>query len=105
MADADEEKRKAAMAACQEMQDLYVYLSLHFSVQNSPWRTHRYLYIMKQTDYTGYDVEMMTKIKLIDAGPEGYVEWELPITSFYSNMNNVMHGGAAGVLLGTLGRD
>jgi acyl-coenzyme A thioesterase 13 len=59
----------------------------------------RYLYIMKQTDYTGYDIEMMTKIKLIDAGPEGYVEWELPITGFYSNMNNVMHGGAAGVIL------
>jgi acyl-coenzyme A thioesterase 13 len=55
---------------------------------------------MKQTDYTGYDVDMMTKIKLIDAGPEGSVEWELPITSYYSNMNNVMHGGAAGVLMG-----
>lgn len=54
---------------------------------------------MKQTDYKGYDIEMMTKIKLIDAGPEGYVEWELPITSFYSNMNNVMHGGAAGVIM------
>jgi len=79
MADANEAKRKA-MAACQEMQDLY-------------------LYIMKQTDYVGYDVELMTKIKLIDAGPEGYVEWELPITEFYSNMNKVMHGGAAGVIL------
>ena len=80
-------------------------VALHFSVQCSPWKIHRYLYIMKQTDYTGYDVEMMTKIKLIDAGPEGYVEWELPITSFYSNMNDVMHGGAAGVLLGTSRRD
>lgn len=57
---------------------------------------------MKHTDYTGYDVEMMTKIKLIDAGPEGYVEWELPITSFYTNMNGVMHGGAAGVILGRM---
>ena len=56
---------------------------------------------MKHTSYTGYDVQMMTNIKLIDAGPEGRVEWELPITSFYSNMHDVMHGGAAGVLMGT----
>jgi acyl-coenzyme A thioesterase 13 len=38
---------------------------------------------------------------LIDAWPEGKVEWELDITPFYSNLNGVMHGGAAGVIFGT----
>ena len=101
MADADEAKRKA-MAACQEMQDLYVILHIFTSCGCLQLDTCRYLYIMKQTDYDGFDVQMMTTIKLIDAGPEGWVEWELPITEYYSNMNKVMHGGAAGVILGML---
>lgn len=63
----------------------------------------------------------MTKVRLLDAGPEGYVEWELDVTDFYANLNGcfskltlncyahacwyvgvkgVMHGGAAGVIFG-----
>ncbi|KEF54637.1 uncharacterized protein A1O9_09079 [Exophiala aquamarina CBS 119918] len=46
----------------------------------------------------GYDVELMTKLVLLDAEPEGRVVWELEITEFYANQNGVMHGGAAGVI-------
>lgn len=69
----------------------------------------------------------MTKVVLLDAGPEGWVHWELKVTEFYANQNGtygdsrpfmsqpvlcastdlnssrllgVMHGGAAGVIFG-----
>lgn len=38
-------------------------------------------------DTQGYDVEMMTKLRLVDATPDGTVEWELEITPFYGNLN------------------
>ena len=67
----------------------------------------------------GYDLELMKNIRLIEAWPEGKVVWELDITPFYANLNGalhwkplassrinteqkpgVMHGGAAGVIVG-----
>ncbi len=35
----------------------------------------------------GYDVELMTKVRLLDAGPKGTVRWELEVTDFYANQN------------------
>jgi hypothetical protein len=40
----------------------------------------------------------MENMKLIDAGPEGSVLFELYIDDRYGNLNDVMHGGAAGVI-------
>jgi len=71
--------RQAAFKAVQDMLDLY-------------------FHIMKKENYDGYDLELMRNIRLIDAWPEGKVEWELYITPFYANLNGVMHGGAAGVI-------
>jgi len=60
----------------------------------------RYWAIVKanRQDYQGFDRRLMRDIKLIDASPEGAVTWELAITPAYANLNNVMHGGAAGVI-------
>lgn len=40
----------------------------------------------------------MTSIQLVSASPSGSVEYTLPITPAYANLNGVMHGGAAGVI-------
>ncbi|KAI9725974.1 MAG: hypothetical protein M1828_002302 [Chrysothrix sp. TS-e1954] len=45
-----------------------------------------------------YDYDCMSRAKLLDAGPEGSVLFEFTIDRRYSNMNDVMHGGAAAVL-------
>jgi hypothetical protein len=44
---------------------------------------------MRLTRQQGYDVELMTKMVLVDAGPEGRVVWELEITDFYANQNGL----------------
>ena len=40
----------------------------------------------------------MENVKLIDASPAGTVDFEFLIDERYSNINGVMHGGAAGVI-------
>jgi hypothetical protein len=35
-----------------------------------------------------FDRDLMRDIKLIDAGPEGSVLWELHVTPAYSNLNS-----------------
>ena len=40
----------------------------------------------------------MENLKIVDAIPEGTVDFELLIDERYTNLNNVMHGGAAGVI-------
>lgn len=54
------------------------------------------------TSRQDFDSEVMKKMKLVDAGPEGYVQFELTIGNEFSNLNDVMHGGAAGVIFGML---
>ncbi|KAH6717686.1 HotDog domain-containing protein [Leptodontidium sp. 2 PMI_412] len=58
----------------------------------------RYLLIAKSTDFTGFDRHIMENVKLIDASAEGTVTFEFYIDERYSNVNGVMHGGAAGVI-------
>lgn len=40
----------------------------------------------------------MSTVQIIDATPDGTVTFDLVIDSRYSNVNGVMHGGAAGVI-------
>ena len=40
----------------------------------------------------------MDNVKIIDASPEGTVDFEFYIDERYANLNGVMHGGAAGVI-------
>lgn len=40
----------------------------------------------------------MDSVKLVDAAPEGIADFELHIDESYTNINGVMHGGAAGVI-------
>jgi acyl-coenzyme A thioesterase 13 len=40
----------------------------------------------------------MENVKIIDASPEGTVTFDFLIDERYSNVNGVMHGGAAGVI-------
>lgn len=41
------------------------------------------------TRFQGYDLEFMKNIRLINAWPDGRVEWELEITDFYANLNGL----------------
>ncbi|KAF2669063.1 thioesterase family protein-like protein [Microthyrium microscopicum] len=49
-----------------------------------------------------FDEDLMKEVKLLDAGPEGTVLFELLMDSKYSNLNDVMHGGAFGVVFDML---
>jgi hypothetical protein len=40
----------------------------------------------------------MDNVKIIDASPEGTVDFEFYMDERYANVNGVMHGGAAGVI-------
>jgi hypothetical protein len=40
----------------------------------------------------------MDSLKIIDASPAGTVDFEFYIDESYTNLNGVMHGGAAGVI-------
>lgn len=45
-----------------------------------------------------FDQHVMENLKLLAAGPEGSVLFELLIDDTYGNINGVMHGGAAGLI-------
>jgi acyl-coenzyme A thioesterase PaaI-like protein len=40
----------------------------------------------------------MENLKLINATPQGIVDFEFFVDERYANINGVMHGGAAGVI-------
>ncbi|KZM21820.1 uncharacterized protein EKO05_0003135 [Ascochyta rabiei] len=77
---ADESKKKAR-AAVQAMFDRYELLASQ-----------------RPKGHVDFDSEVMKNMKIVDAGPEGSAEFELYIAPNFSNLNNVMHGGAAGVI-------
>ncbi|CAG8974225.1 hypothetical protein HYALB_00007388 [Hymenoscyphus albidus] len=58
----------------------------------------QYHNIRKARCYQGYDVDLMKNLKLVAATPKGTTTYELLIDERYSNLNGVMHGGAAGVI-------
>ncbi|KAL5119032.1 hypothetical protein ACEQ8H_002956 [Pleosporales sp. CAS-2024a] len=45
-----------------------------------------------------FDRDVMESMKLVDAGLDGSVTFEMTMVPSFSNLNNVMHGGAAGVI-------
>ncbi|KAF1915570.1 thioesterase family protein-like protein [Ampelomyces quisqualis] len=49
-------------------------------------------------DHIDFDREVMENMKLVDASLDGAVSYEMTIAPNFSNLNNVMHGGAAGVI-------
>jgi len=58
----------------------------------------RYLLISASQNFNGFDKHIMENVKLIDASPKGTVTFEFLIDERYTNINGVMHGGAAGVI-------
>ncbi|OJD20562.1 hypothetical protein ACJ73_08103 [Blastomyces percursus] len=54
--------------------------------------------IMQQKNFRGYDRYLMDSLRVIEAYPGGGALWELPITDYWTNINEVMHGGAYGVI-------
>ncbi|PMD38847.1 hypothetical protein L207DRAFT_513331 [Hyaloscypha variabilis F] len=58
----------------------------------------RYLLISASTKYGGFDKHIMETVTLLDASPQGTVDFEFLIDERYTNINGVMHGGAAGVI-------
>ncbi|KAF8853493.1 Thioesterase/thiol ester dehydrase-isomerase [Acephala macrosclerotiorum] len=58
----------------------------------------RYLLIAKSTSFQGFDAYLMSTVKLLNATMDGTVDFEFLIDERYTNVNGVMHGGAAGVI-------
>ncbi|KAF2841670.1 hypothetical protein M501DRAFT_1000942 [Patellaria atrata CBS 101060] len=73
--------REEAMAAVQAMFDRYKLLASK-----------------RKAGHIDFDNYVMNNLKLIDASPKGTVEYQFTIPQNYSNLNDVMHGGAAGVI-------
>jgi acyl-coenzyme A thioesterase 13 len=48
-----------------------------------------YHHLSATTPYTGFDSRLMSEVKLLDAGPEGSVTFELVVGQFYGNMNGL----------------
>jgi len=60
--------------------------------------TPSYRLIAASQNFQGFDKHVMENVKIIDASPKGTVTFEFLIDERYSNVNGVMHGGAAGVI-------
>ncbi|KAF2095033.1 thioesterase family protein-like protein [Rhizodiscina lignyota] len=60
----------------------------------------RYRLIVKQRPdgHVDFDHGVMKDLKLLDAGPEGSTLYEIRIDEKYSNLNNIMHGGATATI-------
>ncbi|KAF2205586.1 thioesterase family protein-like protein [Delitschia confertaspora ATCC 74209] len=80
MASLDKGKAKA-MRAVQAMFDRYHLLS----AQRPP-------------HHKDFDHQVMANLKLIDVTPEGTATFEMVMSEGYSNLNEVMHGGAAALI-------
>ncbi|KAH7074765.1 thioesterase family protein-like protein [Paraphoma chrysanthemicola] len=80
MGDAEED-RERAMAAVRAMFERYKLLAAQ-----------------RPKEHIDFDREVMENLKLVDAGLDGSVSYEMTMTPNFSNLNNVMHGGAAGVI-------
>ncbi|KAG9196124.1 acyl-coenzyme A thioesterase 13 [Alternaria panax] len=73
--------RQKAMAAVQAMFEKYKLLAAR-----------------RPDNHVDFDQEVMLNLELVDASLDGTVTYELNIGPNFSNLNNVMHGGAAGVI-------
>ncbi|CAG5187574.1 uncharacterized protein ALTATR162_LOCUS11732 [Alternaria atra] len=73
--------RQKAMAAVQAMFEKYKLLAAR-----------------RPRNHIDFDREVMLNLELVDASLQGTVTYELFIGPNFSNLNNVMHGGAAGVI-------
>ncbi|EMD67618.1 hypothetical protein COCSADRAFT_34417 [Bipolaris sorokiniana ND90Pr] len=49
-------------------------------------------------DHIDFDNQVMNSLELVDATTDGTVTYEMFMAPNFSNLNNVMHGGAAGVI-------
>ncbi|EHK98744.1 hypothetical protein M7I_5419 [Glarea lozoyensis 74030] len=58
----------------------------------------RYHLISASKPYPGFDTHTMNSLKLVDASSKGTVTYHLLIDPSMTNLNSVMHGGAAGVI-------
>ncbi|KAF1998939.1 thioesterase family protein-like protein [Amniculicola lignicola CBS 123094] len=59
---------------------------------------YRLLAAQRPTYHVDFDREVMENLKIVDAGMDGSVVYDLHISPNFSNLNDVMHGGAAGVI-------
>ncbi|CAI6333250.1 unnamed protein product [Periconia digitata] len=59
---------------------------------------YRLLASRRSKGHIDFDSEVMKGLQIVDAGLDGSVTFELLMSSNFSNLNNVMHGGAAGVI-------
>ncbi|RMZ73295.1 thioesterase family [Pyrenophora seminiperda CCB06] len=76
-----EANRQKAMAAVRAMFDKYELLEAR-----------------RPKHHVDFDRQVMQDLELVDASLDGSVTFELYVALNFSNLNNVMHGGAAGII-------
>lgn len=58
----------------------------------------RYHAIVKSKNFNGFDRHLMELLKIVDASETGTVDFEMLMDEHYTNLNGVMHGGAAALI-------
>ncbi|KAF2265462.1 thioesterase family protein-like protein [Lojkania enalia] len=59
---------------------------------------YRLLAAQRPEDHIDFDREVMDNLKIVDAGLDGSVAFEFRMSPNFSNLNDVMHGGAGAVI-------
>ena len=84
----DEEKKKAR-AAVQAMFDRYKLLALQRPKGHTVSSLILKLGVCETDKWQDFDSAVMNNMKIMDAGPEGSVEFELFIAPNFSNLNSM----------------
>ncbi|KAK7512391.1 HotDog domain-containing protein [Phyllosticta citriasiana] len=87
MADKSEARAKAMRAIQQGLFDRYELIVAQ--------RPADHVVRLVQADF---DRLVMSKLRLLDAALDGFSQYELTVSKEFSNLNDVMHGGAYGVV-------
>ncbi|KAK8169841.1 hypothetical protein IWX90DRAFT_477274 [Phyllosticta citrichinensis] len=86
MADKSEARAKAMRAIQQGLFDRYELIAAQ-----------------RPADHVDFDHVVMSKLRLVDAALDGFSQYEFTVSKEFSNLNDVMHGGAYGVVFGMSG--
>ncbi|KAK7534282.1 HotDog domain-containing protein [Phyllosticta citribraziliensis] len=81
MADKSEARAKAMRAIQQGLFDRYELIAAQ-----------------RPADHVDFDHVVMSKLRLVDAALDGFSQYEFTVSKEFSNLNDVMHGGAYGVV-------
>ncbi|KAK7555365.1 thioesterase family protein-like protein [Phyllosticta paracitricarpa] len=68
------------------------------AIQQGLFDRYELIVAQRPADHVDFDRLVMSKLRLVDAALDGFSQYELTVSKEFSNLNDVMHGGAYGVV-------